>query len=198
MGNVEVLKKRCNGCKEVLELFLFSNHKKGKHGKDSTCKKCKNYRRKITMRTDPVAKTKRADRNKIWRGVNKEYVKSKYKEWKSKNYTHMLDYYKEYNKNRTPEQRLLQRGNIIKHYWPGVNAVQALENYSELLKRQNDCCAICRRHRSEFTNSLAIDHSHKTGKVRGALCYRCNRLYVSIHTVETALAVYEYLLKHDG
>ncbi len=38
-----------------------------------------------------------------------------------------------------------------------------------LLVEQNNLCAICERN-----GRLVIDHSHKTGKVRGLLCYACN------------------------
>jgi hypothetical protein len=42
--------------------------------------------------------------------------------------------------------------------------------------RQDFRCAICQRHQSEFKISLAVDHCHETGTVRGLLCYPCNTL----------------------
>ncbi len=48
------------------------------------------------------------------------------------------------------------------------------EMYSNLLMLQDNKCGICSRHSSEFTRSLAADHCHKTGKVRGLLCHLCN------------------------
>lgn len=52
----------------------------------------------------------------------------------------------------------------------------SLEEYNELLAKQNGKCAICEKE-SEFTKThskLGVDHDHKTGKVRGLLCHRCN------------------------
>lgn len=48
------------------------------------------------------------------------------------------------------------------------------EQYDEVLKQQNFSCAICEKHTLEFEKRLAIDHDHKTGKIRGLLCMFCN------------------------
>lgn len=50
-----------------------------------------------------------------------------------------------------------------------------LETYNNLLQSQNNICAIC----SETCSSgmqLAVDHCHRTKKVRALLCRRCNQL----------------------
>lgn len=69
----------------------------------------------------------------------------------------------------------------------------SLKDYNKMLKVQNDSCAICKKHKSHFTRSLHVDHDHKTGKNRGLLCFRCNKLYVGFHTLDTARAVVKYL-----
>lgn len=49
-------------------------------------------------------------------------------------------------------------------------------DWEGMLKNQNSKCAICERttHHKNFYHRLGIDHSHKTGKVRGLLCGNCN------------------------
>jgi hypothetical protein len=47
--------------------------------------------------------------------------------------------------------------------------------YERLAETQNQVCAICKQPESREGYSLAVDHSHKTGEVRGLLCNRCNR-----------------------
>ena len=49
------------------------------------------------------------------------------------------------------------------------------EKYDEMQDCQSNSCAICHRHQSKLNVKLAIDHCHKTGKVRGLLCQACNR-----------------------
>jgi hypothetical protein len=50
------------------------------------------------------------------------------------------------------------------------------EQYSELLSKQNNSCACCGKHVSEFKRRLHVDHDHATGRVRALLCTLCNPL----------------------
>jgi len=50
----------------------------------------------------------------------------------------------------------------------------SIEEYNKLFENQNGCCAICNKHQTEFKKSFAVDHCHKTIKVRGLLCSKCN------------------------
>ena len=47
------------------------------------------------------------------------------------------------------------------------------EQYAAMLKAQGGGSAICGN--PPKTRRLHVDHDHKTGKVRGLLCFRCNR-----------------------
>ncbi|WP_228845651.1 endonuclease VII domain-containing protein [Mycobacteroides abscessus] len=48
------------------------------------------------------------------------------------------------------------------------------EQYDLIKWRQGGKCAICQRATGAKKN-LAVDHDHKTGLVRGALCTMCNK-----------------------
>ena len=50
----------------------------------------------------------------------------------------------------------------------------SLEKYEEKLKEQNGNCAICKIHHSELRRSMAVDHCHKTNRIRSLLCDKCN------------------------
>lgn len=47
-----------------------------------------------------------------------------------------------------------------------------LDQYDEIFEQQNGVCAICGE--PEIKKRLSVDHDHKTGKIRGLLCQRCN------------------------
>lgn len=50
------------------------------------------------------------------------------------------------------------------------------EAYDAILQVQNGVCAICGGLNPGKTadHSLAVDHSHVSGKIRGLLCIKCN------------------------
>lgn len=72
--------------------------------------------------------------------------------------------------------------------------------YCDLILKQNNRCALCLKeetakdHRGRSIRRLSVDHCHKTGKVRGLLCYRCNlMLGYSKDDKETLKRAIEYL-----
>ena len=48
-----------------------------------------------------------------------------------------------------------------------------VEDYHQLFEAQGGVCAIC--HKPPGSRRLNLDHDHKTKKVRGLLCFMCNR-----------------------
>jgi hypothetical protein len=48
------------------------------------------------------------------------------------------------------------------------------EEYLAILSLQDDVCAIC-KNPPKFNKNLAVDHDHKTGLIRGLLCWGCNK-----------------------
>lgn len=48
------------------------------------------------------------------------------------------------------------------------------DDYKKLYNKQKGKCGICKQHSKSFTRDLCVDHSHKTGLVRGLLCHKCN------------------------
>jgi hypothetical protein len=71
-------------------------------------------------------------------------------------------------------------------------------DYDELLKKQKNSCAICKKSDWDSKNRH-IDHDHKTGLVRGILCFKCNVAVAIIEDSPDRLAGIEnYLNKFKG
>jgi hypothetical protein len=70
-----------------------------------------------------------------------------------------------------------------------------LSEYKRVLRGQGGCCAICKRPEKEFKNALAVDHDHVSGKLRGLLCWGCNKaLGVFRDHIENMKEAVQYLL----
>jgi hypothetical protein len=71
---------------------------------------------------------------------------------------------------------------------------QARKRYDELLERQGNVCAVCKRAPNpDQKRRFHVDHDHKTMTVRGVVCFRCNRALPSWVTPEWLRAAADYL-----
>lgn len=90
--------------------------------------------------------------------------------------------------------RRLARRTVLKRY------NLTLEQYDEMLAAQGGVCAVCKQaetSRDGITGSLrrlAVDHCHRTGVVRGLLCWRCNSVLGRVYDSRPLLlALFAYL-----
>lgn len=75
----------------------------------------------------------------------------------------------------------------------------SLQQYNELLEKQQHSCAVCGKHADKEKKSLAVDHNHKTGEIRGLLCSHCNYRVVGRWTDGTLLRkVVDYIEQGTG
>lgn len=72
-----------------------------------------------------------------------------------------------------PEKAKTPKEVALKHYLRKFYGL-TVDQYEAKLKEQNGCCAVCKKHSSEFKRRLAVDHNHQTGQIRGLLCVNCN------------------------
>lgn len=64
--------------------------------------------------------------------------------------------------------------------------------------KQQNRCAICNTHQTQLKQTLAVDHDHKTGKIRELLCNNCNNALGRIKdSFELAIGLAKYLQKHQ-
>jgi len=120
-------------------------------------------------------KEKFAAKSLSWRQSNPERAKENRKRNYELNKERNLEYSKQYN--------LKRKFNLT------------MDGYEDMLSKQYGVCAICG---GTCTKSLAVDHNHTTGKVRGLLCNSCNRglgyLKDSRHILQSAI---DYLEKYE-
>lgn len=97
-------------------------------------------------------KEKFAAKSKAWREANPEKAKENRRRHYEENREKALEYSRLYS--------LKRKFNLSE------------EEYTSMLHYQDGVCAICG---NTSKKALAVDHCHKTGKIRGLLCNRCNR-----------------------
>jgi hypothetical protein len=83
------------------------------------------------------------------------------------------------NKKRHQENYNRWRKNNLEH----ANDLDRLRSYGlprgrykQILEIQKGCCAICKTNSPAPKKTFCVDHCHKTGKVRGLLCHKCNTM----------------------
>jgi len=70
-----------------------------------------------------------------------------------------------YNKDKQKDKNLRSNHGIT------------LDEYNAMIDKQGGACAICKeKFHDRHGMGVHVDHDHKTGKVRGILCRKCNLL----------------------
>lgn len=97
------------------------------------------------------------------------------------------DYQREYARKHPDKKRKWSRASHLRTTY-GLE----LDDYAKMFEAQGGVCAICAQPPGD--QLLQVDHDHRTGKVRGLLCHKCNKaLGLLGEQVEAALP---YLEKH--
>jgi len=122
--------------------------------------------------------------------------------------TCVAEYKKIYNaspENRKRRNKRLRKWTKLAKSKDARRALDRLKKYgltqdahAELLKNQNYKCAVCGATKeNSLGNVLHVDHCHKTGKVRGLLCDRCNKgLGMMRDSIVNIKSLVVYLEKH--
>lgn len=163
--------KICSGCKKEKLISDFRKDSRRKGGFGSVCKKCAN---KI------ISNWRKENKDKVKRWSKAYYLKNKEKLNKRCR--------KDYQKNK---ERYIERSKVAR-----LKRLFGLtpDDYNNIFDRQRGYCAVCGIHQSELKMALAVDHSHKTGNVRGLLCGKCNRaLGLANDDVSILLSMVDYL-----
>jgi hypothetical protein len=138
--------KKCARCHEDKDTGTFYKNKSNKSGFDEYCKSC----RKLIHRAYRDTDKGRATFNRC----SREYYRR-----------HKRQVLRKCKKQYAKEGR--QKWYQLKRQF-GIDQ----EDYMWLLSQQNGVCAVCEK--PPGSRHLAVDHDHKTNKIRGLLCSNCN------------------------
>jgi hypothetical protein len=133
------------------------------------------------------------------RDNNREWFNAKIAEDKLKHPEKWQDIYKRHYQNR-----INRHGHSIRNSQEIARRRGISRSvYEELFDKQNHKCAICNKEETRMIRGkisrLALDHCHKTNKVRELLCHNCNsglgKFFENITVMQKAI---KYLRKHNG
>ena len=84
----------------------------------------------------------------------------------------------------------------FKHYELKRKFGMSREDYERMSAEQGGVCAICKKPEASLSGVLAVDHDHRTFKIRSLLCSHCNKGLGNFRDdVDLMLAAASYLEK---
>lgn len=113
-----------------------------------------------------------------------EYQKEYHKQWYQKNKDKANAASRAYTQNNYEK---IRNNKLLRKF--GIT----LEQYKQMLDKQDGGCKICQI-KDPGQRDFAVDHDHKTNKIRGLLCGPCNTLLgLAKEKVDTLSKAIEYL-----
>lgn len=168
--------KKCTKCGSLKSLDEFYKKAEGRQGVSASCKECIRSSRNKRYAEDSeyrnrILERQRADANPARAKINNARSRERYRNSPDRR-EQVSEWGKKYNSR--PEVKLKKRDyNLRKCFGIGLVDFEKMED------EQDHVCAICGNKETTERNGvqlpLHVDHNHRTGKIRGLLCNRCNR-----------------------
>lgn len=148
------MEKDCYRCGKKKDVSFFPRERRNKDGLNGTCKECINVYNKSLGCTVETPKEKRCSKCEEVKGSSEFGINK----W-----------------NKDGIERQCRACKFIPEREYRLQRLYGIDNdeYEAMNTRQNGRCAICGR--GPKTKALSVDHCHTTGRVRGLLCWPCNR-----------------------
>jgi hypothetical protein len=174
--------KSCNRCKETKSVSFFSADLSSKDGLRTVCKGCRNLMQRVINGGGDYESYR-------------ELAPNHNKRCTCCGYTKVLDDFPTQKAGKGGRNAQCRTCCNMKRRASAYNV--SLDDLSAMLAAQDGKCASCS---VELTlsgkgrGSVAVDHCHSTGKVRGLLCCGCNgALGMLGDDAETVGGLYEYI-----
>lgn len=168
--------------KDKINAYYIANKEKIKARKKLSSKKryeknkdmlLQNNREYVGLNKEKIRVVKRVS-EKAWYYKNREKILAQKKLWAEKN----------------PEKVALKKDRkLAKQY--GIE----IGEFAKMAEAQGYKCAACGTDKPGGKGNWQVDHCHKTDKVRGLLCFRCN---ITLGLINDDTAILEGLSKYLG
>lgn len=111
-----------------------------------------------------------------YRETHREALREQSRKYYKAHREECIEKMKKYHIRHREVKKRYYRKHIEKYRMEHIQRTFGLtpEAYEELFAKQENKCAICGALRG--TVKFAVDHDHKTNRVRGILCTRCNSM----------------------
>ncbi len=150
--------KKCRKCGQVKRLDEFHTQKGMKDGHNSICKQCV-LEHKKQYRLDNLEKVTAQNKKSYYNNRQKRLVSVRV--WRESHKEHIIKHRKKMSR-----KIVLGRYGLTK------------SDFDKILMEQNGVCGICGEKETRVFQGkilpLHVDHCHKTNKIRGLLCNKCN------------------------
>lgn len=200
------MNKICNTCYKELDLDSFEKDARNRDGRQGICKYCrrdqklKRAKERRLKGPEIIVTQKLCNKCNVTKSIDQFFKDSHNADgymryckdckmqsalnWREQNREQYNQTQKEYHRKHYEKYRLL-RYKITPEQW------------RKMLDEQNGRCKICNNLPPEGKD-LVTDHNHKTGEVRGLLCYTCNREIVLLEKDEEHLQKAIDYIKNNG
>ena len=170
--------------------------------KDKITERSNNYRRLNREHVNALARKRRAldpekdrIRHREYHKLNREKERIRHKKYRTE------------NKEKIHQRHLKRMVTDVKYKNRRIaisrkcNTGWATNEFEAAWEAQKGLCSICKRKLSKTgrsINSVCADHNHKTKKIRGLLCIKCNLLIGNAReNIDTLKNAIKYLRKHS-
>jgi hypothetical protein len=119
-----------------------------------------------------------------------------FKQWLTPQWKEYRKSWRLQNKDKVAAQN--KRSEQTRRAWRYRTEYKAnLEHYNKVFIEQKGLCALCEKPQNMFKYRFAMDHNHKTGEIRGLLCFTCNTRLAVIEDSLFEIKAKEYLRRYS-
>ena len=139
--------------------------------------------------------------NRQWRKENPKKANEQVKRYRKKHYEEVLENKKRYYLDNH-EEIIAKRRKYLKENSQKIREIYfkrkynlSYEDWLVMWESQNEKCAVC-GNLFKKPSDACVDHDHRTNKIRGLLCFKCNAAIGLLNDdPELTIKLTEYLME---